>query len=78
MVKRYNTFKNDNTNENGLMNTFTKDPGRNRLVKNQNTKITDVDNAAHQTAECRNCKIGPSGAQYYFCFDLFFLKQKNH
>ena len=23
-------------------------------------------------------KIGPSGAQYYFCFNLYFFKTKNH
>ena len=25
-----------------------------------------------------NFKIGPSGAQYYFCFNLYFFKTKNH
>ena len=49
--KEINTFKNYNTNNNGLINPVTKDPRRNRTVKNQNTKKTDADNAAHQNGQ---------------------------
>ena len=45
--------------------------------KSENLNIILVKGVALLALEC--IKIGPSGAQYYFCFNLhFFSKQKNH
>ena len=49
------------------------------LFFSKDTKIIDRPQYGITLLECLPFyKIGPSGAQYYFCFNLYFFKTKNH